>query len=136
MEYRILGPLLVSREREQVTLDGRRNKELLSLLLLRPERGRLERPPRRGPMAGTRRPRPRKAVQVYVARLRKALGEDVLETSGAGYVLRVHDGGARRLALRSAWWTKGAGPGSGGSSARGDGLRHALALWRGPRLPM
>ena len=36
MEYRILGPLLVSREREPVSLGGRRNKELLSLLLLHP----------------------------------------------------------------------------------------------------
>jgi len=34
MDYRILGPLLVSRDGEPVTLGGRRNRELLTLLLL------------------------------------------------------------------------------------------------------
>ena len=82
MDYRILGPLLVSREREPVTLDGRRNTELLSLLLLHANEvvssDRLIEDlwPETPPAA------PRKAVQVYVTRLRKALGEDVLRDVG------------------------------------------------------
>ena len=66
--------------------------------------------------------------------MRKALGEDVLETSGAGYVLRVHDGeldvwrfeqlvdqGRRTLA-------------AGDPARAATFLRHALALWHGPAL--
>lgn len=134
MEYRILGPLLVSRDGERVTLDGRRNKELLSLLLLRANEvvsaDRLvedlwsDAPPAA----------PRKAVQVYVARLRKALGEDVVETSGAGYVLRVHDGELDVWRFEELV-AKGRRTLGAGDPARATTyLRHALALWHGPAL--
>jgi DNA-binding SARP family transcriptional activator len=134
IDYRILGPLLVSRDGESMTLGGGRNKELLTLLLLRPNEvvsaDRLvedlwqETPPAA----------PRKAVQVYFSRLRKALGEDVLETSGVGYVLRVGEGeldvwrferlvGQGRRALAA------------GEPARAATLlRQAVDLWRGPAL--
>src|SRR5689334_17179344 len=92
MDYRILGPLLVSRDGEPVTLGGRRNRELLSLLLLRPNEvvsadGLVE-----DLWAGAAPVNPRKAVQVYVSRLRKTLGVDVLETRALGYLLRVGEG--------------------------------------------
>ena len=134
MEYRILGPLLVSRDGEQVTLDGRRNKELLSLLLLRANEvvsaDRLV----EDLWSDTPPAVPRKAVQVYVARLRKALGEDVLETSGAGYVLRVHDGELDVWRFEALVDQGCRTLGAGDPARAATFLRHALALWHGPAL--
>jgi DNA-binding SARP family transcriptional activator len=134
MDYRILGPLLVSREGEPVTLSGRRNAELLILLLLRANEVVASDRLVEDLWAGAPPANPRKAVQVYVSRLRKALGVDVLETGALGYVLRVGDGeldvwrfehlvaeGRQALAL-------------GDPMRAATLLRHALALWRGPAL--
>jgi DNA-binding SARP family transcriptional activator len=92
MDYRILGPLLVNRDGGPVSLGGRRNKELLTRLLL----GANEVVPS-GCLVDdlwkqAAPDNPRKAVQVYVSRLRKALGDDVLETRAPGYVLHVENG--------------------------------------------
>jgi DNA-binding SARP family transcriptional activator len=134
MEYRILGPLLVSRDGEQVMLDGRRNKELLSLLLL--HANEVVSPDRlvEDLWSDTPPAAPRKAVQVYVARLRKALGEDVLETSGAGYVLRVHDGELDVWRFEQLAEKGRRTLGAGDPARAATFLRHALALWRGPAL--
>ena len=134
MEYRILGPLLVSREREPVTLGGRRNKELLSLLLLHPNEVVSSDRLVEDLWQGTKPTAPRKAVQVYVARLRKALGEDVLETSGAGYVLRVREGELDLWRFERLVGQGRQGLAAGDPARAATALRHALALWRGPAL--
>jgi DNA-binding SARP family transcriptional activator len=134
MEYRILGPLLVSREGKPVTLGGRRNTELLCLLLLRANQVVSSDRLAEDLWAGAVPANPRKAVQVYVSRLRKSLGVDVLTTRAQGYVLRVEEG------QLDAWRfeqlvAQGRQAQAAGDPARAATLlRRALALWRGPAL--
>src|SRR3954469_4106137 len=76
-----------------------------------------------------------KTVQVYVARLRKALGDpEVLVTTPAGYRLRVRPGelDAERFESLVADGRQGlpAGRGDDGAAA----LRGGLAVWRKPPL--
>jgi DNA-binding SARP family transcriptional activator len=98
MEFRILGSLEVLVDGRQIPLAGARQRALLAILLL--HRGEVvsvdrivdelwgERPPDTAV----------KTVQVYVSRLRKLLGDEVLVTRGGGYALEVGDapGAARR----------------------------------------
>jgi YVTN family beta-propeller protein len=134
MEFRILGSLEVLVDGRQVPLGGARQRAVLTILLL--HRGEVvsvdrvvdelwgERPPDTAV----------KTVQVYVSRLRKALGDGVLVTRGGGYALelgadvvdadsfqRLSDEGRKAL---------------DGGDARGahERLRAALQLWRGPPL--
>ena len=134
MIFRILGLLEVEERGGPVELARGKERALLALLLLHRNEpvstDRLieelwgERPP------GT----PQKTVQVYVSRLRKALGGDRLRTTPAGYVLETSDSELdiaefERLtaAAREAL--------TGGDTARGERLLEgALDLWRGPPL--
>jgi DNA-binding SARP family transcriptional activator len=89
MELRILGPLEVVDGGRPVSLGGARQRAVLAILLL--HRGEVvsvdrladelwgEEPP------GTAT----KTVQVYVSRLRKTLGHDVLLTRAGGYLLDI-----------------------------------------------
>ena len=120
MDFRILGPLEVFAEGQRCDLGGSKPRALVALLLLDANRvvatGRLiealweDDPPRAA----------QKALQIHVSRLRKALGSDRIETTAAGYRLRVEDG---ELDLDRF------------QRLREDGeLVEALALWRGPPL--
>ena len=134
MKFRILGPLEVWDEGGEVSVDGRKPRALLAVLLLHPNEvvpaDRLidelwgEDPP----------PTAWKTVQVYVSRLRKALQPDVLTTRSPGYVIRVEPDDLdlhrfERLVDEAR-----------GLRARGlpadasERLREALSLWRGPAL--
>jgi DNA-binding SARP family transcriptional activator len=134
MDYRILGPLLVSGEGGPINVGGRRNKELLCLLLLHANEvvssDRLIEDLWRGSPPDN----PRKAVHVYVSRLRKTLGDDVLETRAPGYALEVKEGEL------DVWRFDHLAAQGRHALATGDParaatlLRHALALWRGPAL--
>ena len=87
MEIRILGSLQVLADDRQIALGAAQQREVLAILLV--HRGEVvsvgrivdelwgERPPDRAT----------KTVQVYVSRLRKALGDGVLVTRGGGYAL-------------------------------------------------
>jgi DNA-binding SARP family transcriptional activator/tetratricopeptide (TPR) repeat protein len=131
MNYRILGPLLVSREGEAVALGGRRNTELLSLLLLRANEVVSSDRVVEDLWAGAAPSHPRKAVQVYVSRLRKTLGPEVLETRSLGYVLRVGEGELDVWRFEHLV-AEGRHALAAGEPARAaTSLRHALALWRG-----
>src|SRR5919108_3976494 len=116
MEFKILGPLEVSENGQQVDLGGGKQRALLAMLLLHANEvvssDRLidalwdEDPPETA----------QKALQVYVSGLRKALGRERLETRPPGYRLRVAEGELdlarfQRLAEEEP--------------------REALALWRG-----
>src|SRR5690242_13036823 len=120
MDIRILGPLEVLDDGTALELGGAKQRAVLALLALNPNRTVSvdglalalwdDEPPETA----------RKAVQVYVSQLRKALGKDRLQTQGGGYRLRVEPGELdleRFEQLRSA----------------GD-LDGALALWRGEPL--
>src|SRR3954447_20399760 len=118
MEFRILGPLEALANGRPADLGGAKQRALLALLLLEANRvvprDRLidalwdESPPDTA----------RKALQVHVSQLRKALGRERLQTAEPGYRLHLDDrdlDAARCRALHDA--------------GRFD---EALALWRGP----
>ena len=134
MELRILGSLEVVDGGRQLPLGGTKQRAVLAILLLHRREvvsvDRLvdelwgETPPDTAT----------KTVQVYVSRLRKALGEGVLLTRAGGYVVEIDDeqldaGRFERLARegRDAL-------GRGDAGAARDLLRQALDLWRGPPL--
>jgi DNA-binding SARP family transcriptional activator/DNA polymerase III delta prime subunit len=78
--------------------------------------------------------KPRRAVQTYVARLRKLLGAGLIHTRGEGYVLTVAPGdvdvGRFELLLEQARHVGG----EGDRQAEAALLRQALGLWRGEPL--
>jgi DNA-binding SARP family transcriptional activator len=130
MEFRILGPLQVLDEGRELPLGGAKQRALLALLLLDPNRvvsrDRLidelwhTDPPETAPTA----------LQVYVSQLRKALGRDLILTQRPGYLIRVSDGELdfhRFERLVATARTE-----EPAQAARL--LREGLALWRGAPL--
>jgi YVTN family beta-propeller protein len=122
VRFGLLGPLDAERDGVTLELGARKQRAVLALLLLDANHvvstERLidglwgEAPPETA----------RSALQVYVAGLRKALGEDgaSLRTSAPGYVLDVPPGGSDLEEF---------------ATLRAEGRpREALALWRGPAL--
>jgi YVTN family beta-propeller protein len=122
LRFNLLGPLEVVRDGSVVELGARKQRAVLALLLLDANRivstERLidglwgDAPPETA----------RSALQVYVAGLRKALGEDggSLRTSAPGYVLDVPSGASDLEEF---------------GRLRAEGRpRDALALWRGVAL--
>src|SRR5712692_1192882 len=123
MEFRILGPLEAVEEGQPVKLGGARQRALLAVLLTRANEvvsaDRVidelwgDTPPKTA--ANT--------VQYYVSQLRKALGADRIVTRPPGYLIRVGPGELDLERFESL-------VGEGGA----EGLREALALWRGAPL--
>ena len=134
MEFLLLGPLEVRDGSRRVPLGGVRQRSVLALLLLDANRvvpaDRIvdelwgETPPATALTA----------VQVYVSRLRKALGHEAIETREPGYVLEAgaatHD--LLRFEANAAAGRKAIASGdlAGGAAL----LRAALGEWRGPAL--
>jgi DNA-binding SARP family transcriptional activator len=122
LEFRILGPLEVLEDDRLIPLGGARQRALLAILLTRANevvsRDRLidelwgETPPRTA----------LNTLQYYVSQLRKVLGADRIVTRSPGYAIRVEPG-ELDLARFERLLEEG-----------GDGVRDALALWRGPAL--
>lgn len=128
MEFRILGPLEAWEGDGPVPLGGGRQQALLAMLLLHANEvvaterlieGLWEEPP----------PGAVKAVQVYVSRLRRALGGTMLASKPPGYVLRLDAELFDLARFRRLCGCAGPDPGSAAST-----LKEALALWRGPAL--
>ena len=130
LEFRILGPLEVLDGEEVLHLGGQKQRALLAILLLDPNRvvstDRIvdalwgEQPPR---TAAT-------SLQNFVSQLRKLLGPETLVTKPPGYELRL---AGEQLDLqrfrRLVDEARGEPP-----EERAERLRLALALWRGPPL--
>jgi DNA-binding SARP family transcriptional activator/tetratricopeptide (TPR) repeat protein len=128
VEFRILGPLEAFEDGAPVALGGRKQRALLTVLLLSANEvistERLidalwEEPPANAT----------KAVQVYVSRLRKALGGSMPASRAPGYVLELVPEQLdvtrfRQLRSRARRDPTGAA----------EVLRDALALWRGTAL--
>ena len=129
LQFRILGPLEVSRDGALIDVGARKQRALLALLLLNANRvvptERLidelwgDTPPETA----------RSALQVYIAGLRKALGGEgsALRTRAPGYVLNVEPGALdldRFTALRAE------AQAAGDEERRSALLREALELWR------
>jgi YVTN family beta-propeller protein len=134
MEFRILGPLEALGDGRERPLGGARQRAVLAILLL--HRGESVSVDRivdelwggRPPETAT------KTVQVYVSRLRKALGDGVLVTSDGGYALQLSPDQVdadrfERLAREGREALE-----RGDADAAADALRGALDLWRGPPL--
>jgi DNA-binding SARP family transcriptional activator len=137
VEYRILGPLEVVDEGEPVALGRLKERLVLATLLLHANefvaRERLidelwgESPP----------PTARKAVNVYVSQLRKALvrnGHDPITTADGGYRLEVDAEQLDAARLQQLLATARERASAGEPEAAAELLREALALWRGPTL--
>ena len=137
MEYRILGPLEVVDEGEPVALGRLKERLVLAVLLLHANefvsRERLidelwgESPP----------PTARKAVNVYVSQLRKALarnGHDPIATEDGGYRIGVGADELDVAQLRQLLANARERAAASEPEAAAELLREALALWRGPTL--
>jgi len=135
MEFRILGPLEVHGENGAVALGPIKPRAVLAVLLLH----------RNQPVSaqriaaelwGDEEPADAtKTVQVYVSRLRKALGDpEAIATTPAGYRLRVRpqelDAERFERSLEAGRSALGAGRPEQAAAVLGE----ALALWRGPPL--
>jgi predicted ATPase/DNA-binding SARP family transcriptional activator/Tfp pilus assembly protein PilF len=130
LEFKLLGHLEVEEDGRVLAVGGKRQRALLSLLLLHANavvpRDRLidalwgEHPPETAP----------NALQVAVHALRKLLGADRIVTRGPGYLLRVEAGelDLRRF-LELVDRSRAEAPAAGAET-----LREALALWAGPPL--
>ena len=134
LEFRVLGPFEVLRDGRTVDVGAHRQRALLALLVLHAN----EIVPRDLLIAqlwGGQAPHSaRNMVQVYVSRLRKALGVGLLETHPPGYVLRL--GEAQVDALRFAELVARARDelGRGDASAARARLAAAIAIVRGAPL--
>src|SRR3954469_22080293 len=135
MEFGILGPLEVRADGHLVALGGARPRAVFAMLALHANQ----------PVSAERLavalwgedapPSAVKTVQVYVARLRKALDDpEVLVTTPAGYRLRVRPGelDAEHFERRVADGRDALAAGNAEHAAAQ--LRAALDLWRGPPL--
>ncbi len=136
MEFCVLGPLEARRDGLPVALGGTKQRALLAVLLLHA-----------GEVVSTDRlidelwgdeppPTASHTVQVFVSRLRKALGEGgaALVTAPPGYVARLEPD-ALDLDRFEHLVTQGRASLAGGdAAAAGARLREALGLWRGPAL--
>jgi DNA-binding SARP family transcriptional activator len=128
MEFRLLGPLEAGEVGGPAELGGTKQRALLAMLLLHANEvvsterlidGLWEEAP----------PRAIKAVQVYVSRLRKALGGTALTSRPPGYMLQV---ASEQLDLARFRHLREEARMDKASAA--ERLRQALALWRGPAL--
>jgi DNA-binding SARP family transcriptional activator len=133
VEYGILGPLAVWEDGRELRLGGRRGALLAMLLLRRNELVPTDRLIE-DLWAGAPPPTALPVVRNLVSQLRKALGEDALETRPLGYVLRVADGALDLQRFERLLDQGRAELGVGRAAEAAAAFREALALWRGPPL--
>jgi DNA-binding SARP family transcriptional activator/WD40 repeat protein len=132
-EFRVLGPLEVVREGHRLDLGGERRRALLALLLLRPNQvvpsewivDELFRDAAADPA---------NALQVAISRLRRSLGDGVLETRPRGYLVNVDPEQLDSLRFERLSEEGRALAASGESERAGAAFAEALGLWRGPPL--
>jgi DNA-binding SARP family transcriptional activator len=134
VEFRLLGPLEAHDGDRRVPLGGTRQRSVLAVLLLDANRvvpvDRIlselweDWPPATAPTA----------IQVYVSRLRKAIGPEAIATREPGYVVEVAPRSLDVFRFEAAA-AAGRAAVAGGDAERGAALlREALAEWRGPAL--
>jgi DNA-binding SARP family transcriptional activator/DNA-binding beta-propeller fold protein YncE/ABC-type branched-subunit amino acid transport system substrate-binding protein len=134
MRFSLLGPLHVADGEREIPLGAPKQRALLALLLLRRGQPLSVEALCEGLWGGEPPATGAKAVRVYVAQLRKALGADLIVTQGGGYALPP-DGHETDVARFEALTAEGRRVLHGGDpAAAATALREALALWRGPAL--
>ena len=136
-EFRILGPLEVRHDGDELTLGGRNQRAVLALLLLHANRVVSIERLAEDLYAGNTPVTAVTQVHRQVSELRRALGESgvLIETRPPGYLIRIAPGDARPSPLRGAHGRGRRARWRGATrTAAVDALREALALWRGPAL--
>ena len=135
IRFRLLGPFeVVDGHGRVLALGGFKQRAVLAILLLHAnevvpsERLIDELWAQRPPGSAT------KTVQVYVSKLRRALGPGLLVTHGRGYMLRVEPGEIDADRFQSLVGGGRDKLSAGDPRAAGALLREALELWRGPPL--
>jgi predicted ATPase/DNA-binding SARP family transcriptional activator len=129
--FRVLGPLEVWRDGEQLGLGAAKQRALLGLLLIR--RGAVARDVLIDALWGEKPPTgARNTLQVYVSRLRRLLGDAVIETTSTGYQLHVEPDSVDAQRFESLFRNGQELLARDGAEAALDALSTALALWRGP----
>jgi len=131
MEFLLLGPLEVRRDGQTIALGGPKQRALLAILLLSPNR-----PVSRDRLIegiwGSRPPASAAdSLDSYLSRLRRALGPGRLVREPAGYVLALDAGELDLDRFESSLADAHA---AASARERSQILREALALWRGPAL--
>jgi DNA-binding SARP family transcriptional activator len=130
MNFQVLGPLEVGGDEGALALGGIKQRSVLALLLLHANEvvsaDRLI-----DALWGASPPlTARKTIQVYVSRLRAALGNDRLVTRPGGYVLYVEPEELDLARFEQLVAEARRAPAETAASK----LREALALWHGPAL--
>ncbi len=136
MQFGILGPLEVRADGREVVLGGAKPRAVLAVLVLHANQSVSAERLAVALWGEDVPPSAVKTVQVYVARLRKALDDpDRLVTTSTGYCLQVRAGelDAERFERLVAGGRRALAAGRGDEAA--TELREALELWRGPPLP-
>lgn len=135
MEIRLLGPVeAVGDDGDGVALGGRTQAALLAMLALDAP-SELDRDHMAAELWADRAPRdPDASLQVAISRLRKSLGSHAVATGPSGYRLAI---GTERIDVERfrRHTVRGRRSLEDGEAYRaGEGLRQALAQWRGPPL--
>jgi DNA-binding SARP family transcriptional activator len=134
MDFRILGPLEVRERDRAIPLGGGKQRALLALLVMHAnqtisvERLVDELWPERAPATAP------KVVQNHVSHLRRALGDGLLVTRGAGYALELAPGQLDRDRFEELLDQGRRALASSDAERTSRLLREALGLWRGPPL--
>lgn len=135
MRLAVLGPVRAWRRDEEVDLGSPQQRGLLALLLLHEERP-VETEAIVEALWGEHGPRgARGTVRTYVYRLRPILGDTaVIESTGSGYRLTVHDGTFDLRRFRELTAQAHRARRAGATASAADLLRQALGTWQGPAL--
>jgi predicted ATPase/DNA-binding SARP family transcriptional activator len=135
MEFRVLGPVEVRSAHGVVRLGGPRQRALVAMLLMHANEQVSAERLALGLWGENAPAGAHNTVQVYVSRLRKALGEDeLLSTTSAGYRLRVRPGELDLERFERLVDDGGRALAAGRPQEARQLLRKALVLWRGPPL--
>jgi DNA-binding SARP family transcriptional activator len=131
VEFRVLGPVEVLRGGVPEALPGRTTTIILAGLALSPNRI-VPNDTLIDWIWGARLPaRPRAALQSGISRLRRLVGEDLVETAGLGYRLRAAAGQLDLVRFRELVATGARAVDEGAPERALASLDGALRLWRG-----
>ncbi len=130
LAFGILGPLEVTRGGAPVSVTGPKLRVMLATLLLRPNTTVTLDRLAEGLWGDAQPPTARKSAQLYAQRLRRVLGDAVIETRPDGYLLRLAPDQLDLLRFRDLV----ARSGDAEPETERKLLAEALACWRGAAL--